>query len=147
MLFTQDEWPGGKNLATNPQIWERMFNTIPSKVLGLNFDPSHFIWQQMDYIKPIYDFKDRIHHIHLKDAKLYKDKLERVGILATPLEYHSPKLPGRGDVNWNHFFTALADIRYRGPVCIEVEDKAFEGSEENSEAGIVLSKTFLAKFL
>lgn len=147
MLFTNDEWPGGKNLAINPVIWDRMFNTIPSKLFGLNYDPSHLVWQQMDYIKPIYDFKDRIHHIHLKDAKLYKDKLDRVGILATPLEYHSPKLPGLGDVNWNHFFTALTDIRYRGPVCIEVEDKAFEGSVADIEKAILVSRNYLSQFL
>ena len=75
MIFTYDEWPGGKNMAINPQIWERMFDCFPTPLFGLNFDPSHFIWQQMDYIQPLYDFKDRLHHIHLKDVKLYKNKL------------------------------------------------------------------------
>lgn len=147
MLFTQDEWPGGKNLAVSPVIWERIFNTAPSQVLGLNFDPSHLVWQQMDYIKPIYDFKDRIHHIHLKDAKLHKSKLDKVGILATPLEYHSPKLPGLGDVNWSHFFSALNDIRYRGAVCIEVEDKAYESNGQDIETAIMISKRFVSQFL
>jgi len=147
MLFTQDEWPGGKNLAISPAIWERMFELIPSKNFGLNFDPSHFVWQQMDYIQPLYEFKDRLHHIHLKDVKLYKSKMDRVGIMATPLEYHSPKIPGLGDVNWGHFFSALTDIRYRGPICIEVEDKAFEGSEKDIETAILTSKQYLSQFL
>lgn len=147
MLFTQDEWPGGKNLAISPAIWERMFDLIPSKYFGLNFDPSHFIWQQMDYIQPLYDFKERLHHIHLKDVKLYKNKLDRVGIMATPLEYSSPKIPGLGDVNWSRFFSALTDIRYRGPVCIEVEDKAFEGSEKDVETAILTAKQYLSQFL
>lgn len=147
MFFTQDEWPGGKNLAISPAIWERMFDLIPSKYFGLNFDPSHFVWQHMDYIQPLYDFKERLHHIHLKDVKLYKNKLDRVGIMATPLEYHSPKIPGLGDVNWGCFFSALTDIRYRGPVCIEVEDKAFEGSEKDIEAAILTSKQYLSQFL
>jgi len=147
MLFTQDEWPGGKNLATTPAIWERMFDVIPSKYFGLNFDPSHLVWQQMDYIQPLYDFKERLHHIHLKDVRLYKNKLDRVGIMATPLEYHSPKIPGLGDVNWSRFFSALTDIRYRGPVCIEVEDKAFEGSEKDIEAAILTSRQYLSQFL
>lgn len=147
MLFTKDEWPGGKNLATTPAIWERMFDLIPSKYFGLNFDPSHLVWQHMDYIQPLYDFSERLHHIHLKDVRLYKNKLDRVGIMATPLEYHSPKIPGLGDVNWSRFFSALTDIRYRGPLCIEVEDKAFEGSEKDIETAILTSKQYLSQFL
>lgn len=147
MLFTNDEWPGGKNMAISPAVWEEMFSIIPSASFGLNYDPSHLLWQHMDYVQPIYDFKDRLHHIHLKDAKLYKNKLDRVGILATPLEYHSPKLPGLGDINWSHFFTALTDVRYRGPVCIEVEDKAFEGSDEDIISAILISRNYLRSFV
>lgn len=147
MFFTMDEWPGGKNMAISPAVWEELFSLIPSKNFGLNYDPSHLVWQQIDYIQPIYDFKDRIHHIHLKDAKLYKKKLDQVGIMATPLEYHSPKLPGLGDINWNSFFTAVTDIRYRGPVVIEVEDKAFEGSKEDIEEAIRRSRNYLSQFV
>jgi sugar phosphate isomerase/epimerase len=147
MFFTNDEWPGGKNLAISPAVWDRLFEILPSPLLGLNYDPSHMIWQMMDEIKPIYDYKDRLHHIHLKDVKLYKDKLNRVGIMANPLEYHSPKLPGLGDVNWRGFFAALTDVRYRGPVVIEVEDKAYEGSQADVEAAILTSRNYLRQFL
>ncbi len=147
MWFTDDEWPGGKNLATTPAIWDSMFEIIPSRVLGLNYDPSHLIWQMMDEIKPIYDYRDRLHHIHLKDVKLYRDKLNRVGTMANPLEYHSPKLPGLGDVRWREFFAALTDVRYRGPVCIEVEDKAFEGSPEDVQTAILTARNYLNQFL
>lgn len=147
MFFTNDEWPGGKNLATTPAIWDKMFELIPSATLGLNYDPSHMVWQMMDYTKPLYDYRDRLHHIHLKDAKVYKDKLDRVGIMANPLEYHSPKLPGLGDINWGKFFSALTDIRYRGPVVIEVEDKAFEGSEEDVRTAILTARNHLKQFL
>jgi len=147
MLFTNDEWPGGKNMAISPAVWDRMFDIIPSKTLGLNYDPSHMIWQMMDPIQPIYDYKERIHHIHLKDAKLYRNRLDRNGILSTPLTYHSPKLPGLGDVNWNNFFTAVTDIRYRGPLCIEVEDKAFEGSEADIQKAILTARNYLNQFL
>jgi sugar phosphate isomerase/epimerase len=147
MYFTQDEWPGGKNLATTPVVWERMFDAFSTPLLGLNYDPSHMIWQMMDPYQPIYQFKDRLHHIHLKDAKLHPEKLNRVGILAHPLEYHSPKLPGLGDVNWRHFFAALTDVRYRGPVCIEVEDKAYEGSLEDQKTAILTSRNYLQQFL
>jgi sugar phosphate isomerase/epimerase len=147
MFFTNDEWPGGKNLAISPVVWQKMFDIIPSPQLGLNYDPSHLVWQMMDHIKPIYDFKDRLHHIHLKDAKVYKDKLNTVGIMANPLEYHSPKLPGLGDVDWRAFFAALTDVRYRGPVCIEVEDKAYEGSAEDVKEAIRTSRNYLKQFL
>ncbi|MFM7194440.1 MAG: sugar phosphate isomerase/epimerase family protein, partial [Bacteroidota bacterium] len=130
-----------------PAVWDRMFELIPSATLGLNYDPSHMIWQMMDPIQPIYNYKDRIHHIHLKDARVYPDRLDRNGILATPLTYHSPKLPGLGDVDWNRFFTAVTDIRYRGPLCIEVEDKAFEGSQADIEKAILTARNYLRQFL
>jgi sugar phosphate isomerase/epimerase len=101
----------------------------------------------MDPIRPIYDYKDRIVHVHLKDVRVYKDKLDRNGILSTPLTYHSPKLPGLGDVNWNNFFAAITDIRYRGPLCIEVEDKAFEGSDADIIAAILTSRNYINQFL
>lgn len=147
MFFTNDEWPGGKNLATTPAIWDKMFEMIPSATLGLNYDPSHLVWQMMDYTRPIYDYPERLHHIHLKDAKVYPDKLNRVGIMANPLEYHSPKLPGLGDINWHKFFAALTDVRYRGPVVIEVEDKAYEGSEADVETAILTARNYLKQFL
>ena len=147
MIFTYDEWPGGKNMAINPQIWERMFDSFPTPLFGLNFDPSHFIWQQMDYIQPLYDFKDRLHHIHLKDVKLYKNKLYKVGIMSPPNYYSSPKIPGYGDVHWGKFFSALTDIGYRGPVCIEVEDKAFEANEKDVLTAIKTARNYLNQYL
>lgn len=147
MFFTNDEWPGGKNLAISPAVWDQMFETFPTPLFGLNYDPSHMIFQQMDEIKPIYDYKDRLHHIHIKDVKVYREKLNRVGILANPLEYHSPKLPGLGDVNWRGFFAALTDVRYRGSVVIEVEDKAFEGSEDDVRKAILTSRNYVRQFL
>ncbi len=146
MYFTNDEWPGGKNLAFSPAMWERMFDIIPNSNFGLNYDPSHMIWQHMDEVKPIFQFKDRLHHIHLKDVKLYQDQLDRVGIMATPLEYHSPKIPGLGDVRWGHFFSALTTVGYNGPCCIEVEDRAYESSAEDVEASLLQSRSFLKQF-
>jgi len=140
MLFTYDEWPGGKNMAINPVVWEQMFSIIPSEFFGLNYDPSHMIWQQMDYLQPMKDFAHKLFHIHLKDAKLYRDKLDRVGILATPLEYHSPKLPGRGDVNWAAFLNGVKDSGYAGPVVIEFEDKDFEKSFDDIVKGLLLAR-------
>lgn len=147
MLFTRDEWPGGKNLATTPAIWRKMFEIIPSPNFGLNYDPSHLVWQQMDEVKPIYDFRGKLFHIHLKDVKIHRDKLNEVGIMAYPLDYHTPKIPGLGDVDWRGFFSALTTVKYRGPVCIEVEDKAFEGSEDDVKAAILTGRNFLNQFI
>ncbi len=143
MLFSEDEWPGGQNLMTTPEIFRTLFALIPSRSFGLNYDPSHFVWQMMDYIKPIYEFRDKIFHVHCKDIKLYRDRLDDVGTMAYPLQYMSPKLPGLGDVNWINYISALADIRYNGYVCIEIEDKAFEGSPEAILNSLKLSKCYI----
>lgn len=147
MLFTNDEWPGGQNLMTSPANWRKVFSLLDSPNLGINYDPSHFIWQQIDYIKPIYEFKDKIFHVHYKDIKVYKDKLDDVGIMATPLQYMSPKLPGLGDVNWGKYVSALTDIGYTGYTCIEVEDKAFEKSYEDAKKAVKLSVKYLRNFV
>ncbi len=147
MLFGADQWPGGQNLFTTPKLWRKMFELIPSDNFGINYDPSHFIWQQIDYIKPLYEFKDKIFHVHCKDIKLYPDKLNDVGVMAYPLEYMSPKLPGLGDVNWGKYISALTDIGYDSFVCIEVEDKAFESSREKILDSVKLSCRYLKQFV
>ncbi len=147
MFFTDDEWPGGKNLASSPAIWRRMFDEIPSANFGLNYDPSHLVWQFIDYIRPIYEFKERIFHVHIKDAKVLRDELNDVGILATPLSFHRPKLPGLGDVDWGKFFSALTDIGYNGAACLEVEDRSYEGSLQMRKRALIQSREYLKQFL
>ncbi len=147
MLFGPDQWPGGQNLFTTPKLWRKMFEIIDSDNFGINYDPSHFIWQQIDYIKPLYEFKDKIFHVHYKDIKLYEDRLNDVGIMAYPLEYMSPKLPGYGDVNWGKYVSALTDIGYDGFTCIEVEDKAFESSKEKVLDSLELSYRYMRQFV
>ena len=147
MWFTNDEWPGGKNLAISPAIWREMFHIIPSRNLGLNYDPSHFIIQQMDYLKPIYEFADRIYHVHYKDMHIVKEKLNDYGILANPNLYTVPKIPGLGDIDWGKYISALRDIGYDGYTCVEVEDRSFENSREDVEAALILSKRHLSQFI
>ena len=147
MFFTNDEWPGGKNLAHTPAIWKRMFQEIPSQNFGLNYDPSHLIWQHMDYIKPLWAFADRIFHVHAKDARVDKNRLDDVGVLATPLEFHTPKLPGLGDVNWGQFLSVLSDVGYKGHVSIEVEDRAYEDSLESRKQALHQSARYLKQFM
>ena len=147
MLFGADQWPGGQNIFTSPANWAKVFEALPYDNLGINYDPSHFIWQMIDYVKPIYQFKDKIFHVHVKDIKLYRDRLDQVGIMGYPLDFMSPKLPGLGDVDWGKYISALTDIGYDGPVCVEVEDKAFEGSRESVVNSIVLSRKYMEQFV
>jgi sugar phosphate isomerase/epimerase len=147
MLFTADEWPGGKNLGSSPTIWRRMFNDIPSDNFGLNYDPSHMVLQHMDYLKPMREFADKLFHVHAKDVRVDQHLLDDLGILADPNLYHFPKLPGMGDVDWGKFFSTLSDSGYRGPVCVEVEDRAYEGSVDNCKLALIQSHTFLRNFL
>jgi len=147
MFFTDDEWPGGKNLAFSPAIWQRMFESIPSDHFGLNYDPSHLIWLQIDYAQPLADFAHKLFHVHAKDVRLDRDRLNQVGILANPSEYHTPKLPGMGDVDWGRFFSTLTDTGYEGAVCVEVEDRAYEGSLERRKASLIQSQRYLSQFV
>ncbi|MGQ9681492.1 MAG: sugar phosphate isomerase/epimerase family protein [Anaerolineae bacterium] len=147
MLFTRDEWPGGKNIAISPEIWRRLFADLESPNLGLNYDPSHLVWQRMDYIRPLREFAARLFHIHAKDARVDVERLNEVGILAHPLQYHTPKLPGLGDVDWGRFFSVLSDVGYRGAVCVEVEDRAYEGTLALRQAALAQSARFLRQFM
>ena len=147
MFFTNDEWPGGKNMAYCPAIWRRMFEEIPNANFGLNFDPSHLVWMHMDYLKPLREFSSRIFHVHAKDVLIDRNGLDDEGILATPLKYHAPKLPGLGEIDWGRFVSVLGETGYRGPVCVEVEDRSYEGSLEDRKAALRQSHTYLRQFI
>lgn len=146
MSFSKDEWPGGKNLATTPAIWRRMFNDIPSANFGLNFDPSHFVWQNIDYVKAMREFRTHLFHTHAKDARIDVAGLNEHGSTAFPLLIHTPKLPGTGDVNWGRFFSTLGEV-YSGPVCIEAEDRAYEVSLDSRKEALRVSRNYLRQFV
>jgi sugar phosphate isomerase/epimerase len=145
MLFSKDEWPGGKNLAVSPAVWRRLFAEFPGPTLGLNFDPSHLVFQHIDYVRAIREFGKHFVHVHAKDTRIDADKLYDVGSLG--LGWHTPKLPGLGDVDWGQFFSALTDTGYNGPVCVEVEDRAFEGSLADRKRSLRQSRKFLEQFV
>jgi sugar phosphate isomerase/epimerase len=145
MLFSADEWPGGKNLAISPAVWRALFDELASPDVGLNLDPSHLIWQQIDYARCVRDFGPRIFHVHAKDTRIDPERLYQAGILG--LGWHVPKLPGLGDVDWGQFFSALAEVGYRGAVCVEVEDRAYEGSLEDRTRALRQSARFLRQYV
>ncbi len=144
MLYP-DRWPGGTNLASTPEIWERMFELIPSKNLGLNIDPSHLIWLQVDYVKAVYDFKDKIFHAHAKDTKILWEKLKTVGIHG--FGWHIDKVAGTGDVDWKSFIAALYHIGYDFVLSIEHEDQSFEGETNRKLRGILLAQQLLKPYI
>ncbi|MBI5834329.1 MAG: sugar phosphate isomerase/epimerase [Armatimonadetes bacterium] len=147
MAFTNDEWPGGKNIATTPAIWRRLFASLPSDYLGLNFDPSHFVWQQMDYLKPLREFSAKLFHVHAKDCRVERHRLDDVGIMVNPLAFHTPKLPGLGEVDWSRFFSELSDSGFDGAVCVEVEDRAYEGTLQTRVQALRQSAGYLRGYL
>lgn len=144
MLFSDDEWPGGKNVAFSPAVWRRLFEMFPGGTLGLNFDPSHLVWQFIDTVRAVREFGPHIVHVHAKDERIDHDRLHEVGILG--LGWHRPKLPGLGDVRWGEFFAALTDSGYDGPVCIEVEDRAYERSLDDRKRSLRQSRKFLEQY-
>lgn len=147
MFFTYDEWPGGKNLASSPAIWRRMFADIPSPNFGLNYDPSHMVWQHMDWLKPVREFANRLFHIHAKDVRIIQDGINDYGTLALPLKYHQPRIPGFGEIDWGRFIGTLKENSYEGAVCIEVEDDTFGKTLEGRQLALKAARNVLAPFI
>lgn len=147
MYFTKDEWPNGKNLARSPAIWRRMFEDLGSDNIGLNYDPSHLVWMQMNHLKPLKEFSARFFHAHAKDVKVDHERLDEVGTMAFPLDYHDPRIPGRGDIDWKVYVEELKASGFDGAFCIEVEDSDYEGSLEDRQRALRESGKHLRAFL
>lgn len=147
MIFSYDEWPGGTNLAYSPAIWREMFTIIPDRNFGLNLDPSHLVWQFIDYERAIYDFRDRLFHVHAKDMEINREGLFQNGILSAGIGWQVPRLPGLGEVRWDRFISALYAVGYDFALSIEHEDRKFEGSEELVKRGFLLSRNALLPYL
>jgi len=142
-MLWPDTWPGGSNLPYSPALIRRMFEILPNKNFGLNFDPSHFIWLHIDYIRFIYEFKERIFHVHAKDMDIDRDMLYEDGIVTCGFRWQRPRLPGMGLVDWKRLLTALYDVGYSHVVSIEHEDRNFEGSEDLVKKGFLVAKRTL----
>jgi sugar phosphate isomerase/epimerase len=143
MIFSYDEWPGGTNLARSPAVWDEMFETIPSASFGLNLDPSHLVWQMIDYERVVYDYAERIFHVHAKDMEVNREGLYRNGVLSLGMGWQVPRLPGLGEVRWDRFVAALYAVGYDHVVSIEHEDRAFEGDEELVKRGFLIARNAL----
>jgi sugar phosphate isomerase/epimerase len=143
MIFSLDEWPGGKNLAYSPATWRRMFEIVPDDNFGLNLDPSHLVWQFIDYTRVIRDFASRIFHVHAKDLEVDRDGLYENGVMSLGMGWQVPRLPGLGEVRWDRFVSALYGIGYDRFVSIEHEDRKFEGDLDLVKRGFLLARNTL----
>jgi len=143
MIFSADEWPGGRNLAYSPANWRRMFEIIPDDNFGLNLDPSHFVWQFIDTERAVREFGRRIFHVHAKDLEIDRDGLYLHGVMSLGVGWQVPRLPGLGEVNWSRLIAALYRAGYDGFVSVEHEDRSFEGSVELVKRGFLLARDVL----
>jgi sugar phosphate isomerase/epimerase len=147
MIFSWDEWPGGNNLAWSPAIWDEMFEAIPDANFGLNLDPSHLVWLQIDYERAVYDYADRIFHVHAKDLEVRRDGLYRHGTFSSGMGWQVPRLPGLGEVSWPRFLAALYAVGYDHVVSVEHEDRRFEGDPELVKRGFLIARETLRPLL
>jgi sugar phosphate isomerase/epimerase len=147
MIFSNDEWPGGNNLAVSPAIWRKMFEIIPDANFGLNLDPSHLVWQFIDVVLAVYEFKDRLFHVHAKDLRIDYEQLYQRGITSLGMGWQIPRLPGLGDVQWDKFISALYGAGYDYVISIEHEDRAFEKTEDLVKRGFLLARDVLRPYI
>lgn len=146
-------FPG--TISFTPELWEEMFRRVPYKNFGLNLDPSHLLFQMIDYIDVIPKFKDRIFHIHAKDAEIFEEELKWYGVFnrqLTSKEDHEKgywrfRMPGLGQVDWDKFLKALRGNGYDGVISIEHEDPLYEGSEQKVKEGLILGRKHLEQFV
>ena len=124
MIFSHDEWPGGHNIAYSPYIWRRILETWGDDI-GLNYDPSHLVWQMIDQARFIREFGGHFRHVHAKDLMVDRDGLYEHGILSAGIGWQIPRMPGLGEVDWSATFSALYRAGYDGAVIIEHEDRTF----------------------
>lgn len=146
MSFTRDEWPGGKNLLTTPAIWRRAFHDIDSSHFGLNYDPSHFVLQDMDPLSPLEEFQTKLFHLHAKDMQIDRKALNEVGRFDFPARWHRPRIPGYGEIHWGRFMAELTRIGYDGPLCVEIEDDTFGKTLEGRMKALKIARNVLTPY-
>ncbi len=147
MIFSDDEWPGGQNLMYAPAMWREVFGYLEGDTLGLNLDPSHLVWQMIDYERVVREFADRIYHVHAKDMEIDRNGLYDRGVLSAGMGWQVPRLPGLGEIRWDRFISALYKAGYNYAVIVEHEDRRFEGSDDKVKAGFLLARNAVAPYI
>jgi sugar phosphate isomerase/epimerase len=146
MIFSNDEWPAGHNLAYNPKIWRRMFEEF-GETIGLNFDPSHLVWLMIDIESAIEEFGSRFYHFQAKDVMIDYEGLYENGTLSPGIGWQIPRLPGLGHVDWGRVFSALYRVGYDGAIIIEHEDRDFESTDELVKRGFLIARDILQPYI
>lgn len=146
MIFSDDEWPGGHNIAYSPRIWRRILEAWEGDV-GLNYDPSHLVWQMIDQARFVREFGAHMYHVHAKDLMIDRDGLYERGIMSEGIGWQIPRMPGLGEVDWSVFFSGLYQVGYDGPIIIEHEDRRFEGSDDKVKRGFLLARDVLRAYV
>ncbi|MET0325989.1 MAG: sugar phosphate isomerase/epimerase [Ilumatobacteraceae bacterium] len=147
MIFSADEWPGGNNLMHTPSAWRDVFDHLEGDTLGLNLDPSHLVWQMIDYERVVREFGDRIYHVHAKDMEIDREGLYEHGVMSAGIGWQVPRLPGLGEVRWDRFISALYRVGYDHAVVVEHEDRRFEGSDQRVKDGFLLARNAVAPYI
>ncbi len=142
------------NFAYSPELWDALFNEVPSTHFGLNFDPSHLYWLGIDYLQAAKDFCERIFHAHAKDTEILSEGRYRYGILSRQLTQNfwesgwwRYRMPGAGSVDWKAFVSTLKEVGYDFVLSIEHEDPVWEGTEEKVKEGLKLGFQHLSQFV
>ncbi|MFC1714975.1 sugar phosphate isomerase/epimerase family protein [Candidatus Poribacteria bacterium] len=145
-------WPGPGALCCTPEALRALFKEIPSKAMGINYDPSHLTRMGIDHVQFLREFVDRVVHMHGKDTELLTDNYYEFGIeqpptFARPVAYGGMHwrytIPGHGVVHWVEVFRLLESAGYSGCVSIELEDANFTNSPEERKIGILQGARFL----
>jgi len=121
-------------------LWDLAIETVGAENFGFNYDPSHLLWQGIDYIGGVRLYADRIFHVHAKDTSIDDAVRMRVGYLARGWWRYT--IPGRGRVDWGEFVSALGKVKYQGVLSIEHEDGSV-----GVEDGLLLGKKYLENFV
>src|SRR5450432_4533440 len=132
-----EPYPGGANVAINPMGFEALFKGFgDSPHVGLQYDPSHLVWQMMDPIQTARDFVDKIYDVHLKDTEVRWDVLRKVGINpVNRTQWWLYRLPGLGSISWAEFFSVLQRVGYAGAMSIEHEDALYGEEHQGPDFG------------
>jgi sugar phosphate isomerase/epimerase len=131
MIFSHDEWPGGHNIAYAPKIWRRILEAWGG--VGMNYDPSHLVWQMIDIGRFIREFGPHMAHVHAKDLMIDRDGLYENGVMSVGMGWQIPRMPGLGEVT-GPVLLGLYRAGYDGPVIIEHEDRNLRGQRREGEA-------------
>ncbi|MBS4200515.1 sugar phosphate isomerase/epimerase [Bacillus sp. FJAT-49732] len=157
VYFALEGWPGPAphypTIGCTPEMLRAMFEVIPSKHFGLNYDPSHLVRLGVDYLRFLTEFGDKVNYCHGKDTEILTDELYNVGILPATFgaKYGFSEgswrytIPGHGAVEWEKVAVRLDKLGYNGPISIELEDHRYWGTLEKEQQGIIKAKENLER--